>query len=127
MFSDPTASPWGAIIRYPDGLNTANISGCIDLATGDAGPGSCAYEVQALKACEQGSCGSNCPSAQTTAGYDAYERCSSASNTSTCATQYQAAGCQTAYTACQFADFESYFLGIGAIFCSAGASDAGGE
>jgi hypothetical protein len=46
-----------------------------------------------------------------------------------CQTYAQARMCSQAneYDGCFFADFESYFLGIGRLFCATTSSDAGGD
>jgi hypothetical protein len=124
MVSKSTASTWAAVVEFPNDITSANISGCIAIVTGDAGPGSCAYASQALKECVWDSCEAHCPTGATSAGVNAYEQCVTAAEGSVCATQNQAAACQSAYSACQYASFEAYFLGIGAFFCSA-AADGG--
>lgn len=115
---------WGALVDYPNDIVYANVSGCVATVSGDSGPGSCAYALQALQTCTWESCETQCPSGATPAGVMAFNQCTAEAESSICARQAQAASCLSDYPACHYASFEAYVLALGAFFCSA-AADAG--
>lgn len=130
MFSKSSATSWGPIVQFPNDLGYPNVGGCIELLTGDAG--GCPQLIESYQLCIEDTCYVGCPSANTSAGAAAVQSCQQESRTTTCASETQAeqpCNTGTQYSQCVFADFQSYFLGVGAFFCAAGADggvDAGG-
>jgi hypothetical protein len=118
---------WGTIVEFPNEAPTqANVGGCIALLDQDASPGSCGVSRQAYDLCRHDSCVATCPNGSTTAGLQAFNQCETLAQTTECAPYALAAQCSQSarYTPCLFADFQSYVLGLGRIFCEAGR-DAG--
>jgi hypothetical protein len=120
MYVGENAKFYGAVIAYGSGDQT-NVGGCIALVDGDASPSGCgaAYQTyvlcgnQACELCPAGTAYDNC---QTKA--DFFGVCQPYAQTAQCAQASQ-------YNGCFFTDFESYFRGIGQMFCAAASSDAG--
>ncbi|MGD0527525.1 MAG: hypothetical protein ABSE49_20455 [Polyangiaceae bacterium] len=126
MVTPSTASQWGAIVTFPNGLAIPNVSGCIALvATDDAGP-PCAAAVQSADLCEQASCALHCPSASTAAGLAEFQQCEDQAATSTCETDYLTAMCYSdeAYSDCVFPTMGDSFVGLGQVFCAGALPDA---
>lgn len=121
MYGDATAKSWAAVIDYHGGTLT-NIGGCIALVDGDSSPTGCGAAYQTFQQCLGTACNS-CPTSTT------YDQCVAVAEFGVCQTYAQATTCSQAdeYSGCFFTDFESYFRGIGQLFCAAASSDAGGD
>jgi hypothetical protein len=127
MYTDVSDDAYGAIVHYPDGTDQANVGGCIALLDSEAGPGSCAAAVEANDLCRSEACLATCANAFTPTGFQSFEQCQSQAEVTVCAQYVDAAKCDQAvqYVPCLFADYQSYFLGLGRIFCEA-KPDGGG-
>ncbi len=117
---------WGPLVEFPNESSQANVGGCIALLDQDASAGSCGVARQAYDLCRHDSCAATCPNGSTTAGLQAFDQCETLAQTTECAPYALAAQCDSSarYTPCLFANFQSYFIGLGRIFCEAGM-DAG--
>ena len=126
MESSSSDLVWGTIVEFPNESSQANVGGCIAMLDQDASPGSCGVARQAYDLCRHDSCAATCPNGSTTAGLQAFDQCETVAQTTECAPYAVAAQCDLAarYTPCLFANFQSYFLGLGRIVCEAGM-DAG--
>jgi hypothetical protein len=123
MSSDSTARSWGPIVNFTSmGMSYPNTSGCLALVDNDGGPGSCAAMLQKEQFCVIDACGTSCPSGGTPAGVAAVNRCEGWAATSVCP-QYAPPSqmCPAMYySMCQFADYQSAFVGLGEFFCASG-------
>jgi hypothetical protein len=113
MYGDATAKSWGAVIDY-HGDTFTNIAGCIALVDGDSSATGCGAAYQTFQECDDAAC--NACTTSTT-----YDQCEAVADFGVCQTYAQATMCSQAneYDGCFFADFESYFRGIGQFFCAA--------
>lgn len=129
MTSASTDASWSTITVFPNDSSQANVGGCIALVDQDAGPGSCAAARQASDLCRRDACSAMCPGGSTTDGLQAFDQCEMAAATTVCAGYEAAANCELEprYSPCLFADFQSYFIGLGRIFCEVGLDGGGAD
>jgi hypothetical protein len=126
----PTSAPtWGPVVLFPDGYNFANLGGCLALLTGDAGAGSCAQAVESLQQCEESSCSGGCPTTQSVEAGAILSQCHEEARESTCSSPEQQVSCEldNQNSACDYADFQAAFIGIGEIMCAVGADGGADE
>lgn len=118
LYSDANAKSWGAVVPF-QGSTLTNIAGCIALQDGNTSSTGCAATYEAFQECEWTMCAS-CNSGS-------FDQCYNMAEFGVCATYAGAALCAqaTEYRGCFFTDFESYFRGIGQLFCAAQPIDAG--
>jgi hypothetical protein len=106
---------------------TANIAGCIALATHDSTGAGCGGKLEAIQQCESAACTANCPVTDD-ASEQALNDCTEASDTGGCATYAAAAECVnvldagTAVARCLSGQsvFETGYAAIVPIFCLIG-------
>ncbi len=114
------SSAYGATMTWNNAnAQVANVAGCVALVDGDTSSTGCGAKYQAWDACVIDAC-DYCPPGTFTS-------CSTVARTTTCGAYEAAAQCANdpKYAICHQTTFESYFTTFGAMFCAAGASDAG--
>jgi len=136
ILTSETAMKYGPILDH-GGFVTANVAGCLELASDQSDASelaselSCAKAVQGLAGCELAACEANC-AVNDAASLAEYDTCATEAETGGCASYAAAASCvesasdASAVGAACLSDFQTFYQVVVPYFCGpAPASDGG--